>query len=529
MRKSWKKRTRLLMVKKLISEFETNYIVEPDLVFGNRKEDKDPKIGLSYHGPYHYHDEESPLSSIRVGVVGNQECIMLACKILDLIQKEVKNEKSNHWLFPDYPGMNKKSPFKCSIIKASQWNGLLTNDYDLKKIKEISNANERIAYGVNLYVNKIKQIKAGDDIPDIIICTLPNTVEKHCGISELTRGAKQPHLTKLEKTIRRLKSEGQLFLDQWGHEEATKKAKEKSYDFRNSLKGKAMAYGIPIQLIKETTMHQIIDYEGINKHQTETPATFSWNFSTALYYKASGKPWRLAKLHQDTCYVGISFFRNKLHPNNDIQTSMAQVFTHDGEGLVLRGSEVKTHEYTKQPYLKEDQARVLLERAIEKYMERTRKNPTRIVIHKSSIFFDEEKNGFNDAIYKYGNLKKDFVSISSPRSPIVFFRPGNFPILRGTMINIGNNEFLFYTSGYAPRIRTYAGHGTPNPLRIIHYGDSNKNEIAKEILNLTKLNWNTTSFSTHRPITIEFADRVGKILSELKDDKNLQDHYKFFM
>ena len=517
------------MVNKLTSEFETNYIEEPDLVFGNKKEDKDPKIGLSHHGPYHYHDEELPLTSVRIGIVGNQECLTYACKILDLIQMEIKNEKPNHWLFPDYPGMNKQSPFKCSIIKSSQWNGLLTNDYDLKKIKEFTNANERIAYGVNLYVNKIEQIKAGDDVPDVVICTLPDIVEKYCGISELTRGAKQPRLSKLEKTKKKLESEGQSFLDQWGHIEAIKKTTEKSYDFRNSLKGKVMRYGIPIQLIKETVMCQIINYEELGKHQTETPATFSWNFGTALYYKASGKPWRLAKLHQDTCYVGISFFRDKLHPNNEIQISMAQVFTHDGEGLVLRGSEVKTHEYTKQPYLKKEQARVLMERAIAKYTERTRKNPTRVVIHKSSIFFDEEKNGFSEAIYKYGNLKKDFVAISSPKSSIIFLRPGNFPVIRGTIINIGDHEFLLYTSGYAPRIRTYAGHGTPNPLKIVHHGDSNKNEIAKEILNLTKLNWNTTSFSTHRPITIQFADQVGKILSELKDDSDLQDHYKFFM
>lgn len=77
------------------------------------------------------------------------------------------------------------------------------------------------------------------------------------------------------------------------------------------------------------------------------------------------------------------------------------------------------------------------------------------------------------------------------------------------------------------RIRSYAGHRIPNALRIEHIGDS-QNEVAKEILGLTKLNWNT-AFSTSLPITIRFADEVGKVLSELAEDKVLQDHYRFFM
>ncbi|MCH7561426.1 MAG: hypothetical protein IIC67_08715, partial [Thaumarchaeota archaeon] len=85
------------------------------------------------------------------------------------------------------------------------------------------------------------------------------------------------------------------------------------------------------------------------------------------------------------------------------------------------------------------------------------------------------------------------------------------------------------SSGYSPRIRSYAGHRIPNPLRITHIGDSQNEEVAKEILGLTKLNWNTTAFSTAVPITIKFAEGVGRILSELAEDKALQDHYRFFM
>jgi hypothetical protein len=511
--------------------FETTYLPEPDLVFGNQGEDKDPRIGLKHHGPYFYSSEDAGLESVRIGIIGNNECTSMARKIIKLIQDPVKSPKPNHWLFPDYPGMKKDSPFRCNLRMDKNWDASISDDYDLSKIEKVmTDMNERIAYGVNLYANKVEQIKSGDDVPNVIICTLPKIVEKYCGISEFTRGAKKVVLTQLEKDNIRMEKAGQLKLGDFGViVPEDEKPKDKSYDFRNSLKGKVMKHGIPIQLIKESTMNQILNYGELKKIQKENPAAFSWNFSTALYYKANGKPWRLAKLRQDTCYVGISFFRDKLHPKQEIQISMAQVFTHNGEGLVLRGSEVDVNEHTKQAYLKKDQASALMKRALTKYIEKAQRNPSKVVIHKSSIFSPAEQEGFNEAIYELGNVQKDFVAIKPMHSGINFLRMGSFPVLRGTMIDVDTNEFLLYTSGYSPRIRSYAGHRVPNPIRIMHYGDSSKEEVGKEILGLTKINWNTTSFSTFLPITIKFADEVGKILSELKDDKELQDHYKFFM
>jgi len=301
----------------------------------------------------------------------------------------------------------------------------------------MTNMNERIAYGVNLYTSKVEQIKSGDDLPNVIICTLPKIVEKFCGISEFNRGAKKVNLTKLERDLMIMKKQGQSFLTDWGVEiSEDEKPKEKSYDFRNSLKGKVMKHGIPVQIIKESTMHQILNYVELKKIQKENPAAFSWNFSTALYYKANGKPWRLAKLRQDTCYVGISFFVDKLHPDKEIQISMAQVFTHNGEGLVLRGSEVEMNEHAKQPHLKKNQANSLMKRALAKYIEKSKRNPSKIVIHKSSEFSSEEQDEFNDAIYELGDVQKDFVAIKSTYSWVNFLRLGNFPVLRGTMIDI---------------------------------------------------------------------------------------------
>ncbi len=513
----------------MTSKFLAKYIPEPDLIFGNKKEDKDPRIGLRYHGPYFHQGEDTPLESVRVGIIGNKECTRLVKQIIELIRKPKPSPKSNKWLFADYPGMNNESKFKCILKTSENWNASISDDLELSKIEKMENANDRIGYAVKLYLEKIKSIAQQDDLPNVIVCALPKPVELYCGIGEHTYGAKTARPTQAEKRIADLKSKNQSFLTPWIFGPSNNvEIKEKGFDFRNSLKGKIMRYGIPIQIIRESTLNHILNYSDHNEG-TEDPATFSWNFSTALYYKANGKPWRLAKLRQDTCYVGISFFVDKLSTNRDIQISLAQVFTHNGEGLVLRGTEVEIDERTKRPYLKENQARTLMERALKKYRDSSGRNPTRVVVHKSSTFSEDEQAGFNKAIYGQEIPQKDYVAITPSHGWINFIRLGNYPVLRGTLIEIIGNEFLLYSSGFSPRIRSYAGHRIPNALHIIHIGDSQNDEVAKEILGLTKLNWNTTAFSTSFPITITFAKKVGEILSELEEDNVVQDHYRFFM
>jgi len=204
---------------------------------------------------------------------------------------------------------------------------------------------------------------------------------------------------------------------------------------------------------------------------------------------------------------------------------MAQVFTHTGEGFVLRGSDIIIDRETRQPNLTSIQAKDLLTDALEKYTNKVNTKPNRVVVHKSSYFSDDEQKGFDEAI---GQIPRDYVAISK-NTDFRFLRTGKYPVLRGTLITLSQNEHLLYSTGYTPRIRTYPGLRIPRPLLIRHSGDSEIKLICSEILGLTKLNWNTTAFSTQLPITLEFAKRVGKVLSEIPSNIKLQDHYRFYM
>lgn len=508
--------------------FKITYLPERNLIFGGQNEEKNPRLGLKYFGPYRFTTEKETSDKVRLGIIGNKDTIEKVKEIIALIQKPIDSLETNKWLYPPYPGMSKDTKFNCSIELANSWQQTLLIS-EVEKIIKIVDTNERIGSAVGLYLSKIKNILDEDNVPDAILCCLPKDIEEFCGISERTRGAKVPKQTKLQRQIEEFKRKNQKFLTEWGVIPKLKEEKVlKGFDFRNALKGRLMGIKSPkpIQILRESTMDEVLNYEKGKRSKRQNPASFAWNFSTALFYKANGKPWRLAKLREDTCYVGISFYRDKLSYNKDIQTSMAQVFTHTGEGLILRGTEVYVDEKLREPHLTENQAEELLSDAIKRYIKKSGRNPVRVVIHKRTLFTEAEKRGFSKAI---GEFKKDFVTISKRNLGIRFMRQGSYPILRGNIISLSRNEHLLFTSGYIPRIRTYPGHRIPQPLLINHIGDSEIKDISDEILGLTKLNWNTTAFSTYMPITLAFSGRVGQILSELEKGKPLQNHYKFYM
>ena len=53
----------------------------------------------------------------------------------------------------------------------------------------------------------------------------------------------------------------------------------------------------------------------------------------------------------------------------------------------------------------------------------------------------------------------------------------------------------------------------PNPLSVeICHGDAEIEQVLKDVLSLTKLNYNTCRFGDGKPITLKFADAIGEVL-----------------
>ena len=80
-------------------------------------------------------------------------------------------------------------------------------------------------------------------------------------------------------------------------------------------------------------------------------------------------------------------------------------------------------------------------------------------------------------------------------------------------MQIGERHALLWTSGYVPRLDTYMGPETPNPISVrVLRGDCDLETVLSDVLGLTKINFNSCLHNDRLPVTIRFANAVGDVL-----------------
>jgi hypothetical protein len=171
-------------------------------------------------------------------------------------------------------------------------------------------------------------------------------------------------------------------------------------------------------------------------------------------------------------------------------------------------------------------AEKLLGFVLRRYRDETGQYPRRAVVHKSSRFWPDEKAGFESALLGIGEY--DLVSVE-PRSEIRLLRDGRYPVLRGTSFSIGDRVFL-YTTGFLAALNAYPHGHVPSPLQLTdHVGDSPTEQLLREIMILTKMNWNSAAFAGLWPITLRFSRVVGEIMREFEPDREPLPQFKFYV
>jgi hypothetical protein len=274
--------------------------------------------------------------------------------------------------------------------------------------------------------------------------------------------------------------------------------------------------------LKAASLHlekplQIFREQSLTDKAPQDAASRAWNFCTALYYKTNQTvPWKLVTDPNEprVCFVGIGFFRSR--DRQITHSSLAQIFDELGNNVILRGGQAYQGD-DRRPHLKRDQAQLLLGRAIDDYILANETPPARLVIHKTSLFTDGEREGFINSCAARNIKRIDLVAFVDTDSRA--FRSRQYPPLRGTHISFDDKCHLLYTRGSVPFYRTYTGLYIPQPLEIrIDKSDSSAEKICREILGLTKMNWNTTRFDGKYPITLLCARKVGEIMKYLPPD-----------
>lgn len=478
---------------------------EPELEFGTSGRHIDPRFGIAAYGPLDSGHTGAP-ERIRIGVVGPGPSVAGIRSWLTKLRepvaaKEAKYDKQRA-LFPPFPGFDLDHTFRSILVFEERAQRIIPT----RILKTFNSASLSVAtqLAVDAYMEEINWI-ANNEPCDIIICARPETLD--------------------EIQSRRL-PEGE---DTGEYEEPAERAYALP-DFHDQLKAAALRYSTPLQIIRPRTWNDPSKpSKGVKRRNVQDEATRAWNLHTALYYKAGGRPWRLIRSYADTtsCYLGVSFYRSA--QDSTLHTSVAQLFNEKGEGVVVKGGPAAVHKEDRQPHLSEQDAHQLVTAALSAYREEHGNYPARLVIHKSSRYTDHERVGFVGAA---DEATVDLVELVwlSESDPIRLFRSSTHPPLRGTFVSLSEDRHLLYTKGSIDFYGTYPGMYIPAPLGIRPVDVVQApQQLAAEILALTKLNWNHSQLDGHLPITMHAASKVKAILRYIPEAAVPPRSYAHFM
>ena len=473
------------------------HLAEPELEFGSGHH-IDIRFGIMNYGP---HDVDTVLAprAIRVGVVGTPEDVERAVEWFDRCRDAIPGADSRQVnLRPRFPGFRPDTAFHSTLIIEDGFRRTIPAKF-FDDLARCGNANQIVREAAAAFIAQFAYLLEHTPV-DVLVCAVPER------LAELIDPALRPAVPKGEPRL----------------------------DFHDHLKARAMSLPEtkPLQLMLTSTPDPSRARKSKLKKVTrvlQDEATRAWNLHTALYYKARGRPWRVPRDSREltTCYVGVSFFFDL--QRTTVLTSMAQVFDERGDGVVVRGGPVQLSKDDRTPHLSTEDAQSLLIEALRRYRETHETLPARAVLHKTSPFNGAELEGFRSAAESERVSRLDAVSVSD-RDDARLFRYGPYPPLRGTLLTLDAREHLLYTRGSVPFYATYPGMYIPQPLLFrCEDVEATPKQIAREMLALSKLNWNQTQFDGSEPITVVAARRVADILKYLEEGERIAPRYSFYM
>jgi hypothetical protein len=495
---------------------------DPKLQFGTDLH-VDNKFGLTHFGPFDLNEDRRP-EKIVIGVIGSPESISGVVKWLQGIEQGISAKTSTKPnLFPRYPGIQEGSPFRTRLVfDKSLQDSILTRDY--VGLSARPEGEERFLALAEAFTSRAKNLK--DKGADLVVIAFPVELFPLLGTPANEDEAEEAEIDHDSAVIG---SADTLTTDVPVDD---KKRPARLPHFHDVLKAVAMQSEVPIQIVRPSTYDEKLKRKETDRYgktrRLQDPATRAWNIMAAIYYKAGGIPWRIPRRDDDlrTCYLGISFYESL--DRESLQTAIAQVFDERGSGVILKGGTAKKSNEDRQVHLEQTDIQELICRALKAYGDEHHHNPARLIIHKTSGFNSSEQQGVRAAADAAAVKHVDMVSLAS--CFIRLFRDGYYPPLRGTAVDLTEDQTLLYTRGTSPFYEEYPGLYVPKTLKLRFDNiTSSKAELLQSALILTKMNWNNTQMDELYPITIRGAKEVGSILKHVPVGGRVEAHYKYYM
>ncbi|WGJ13888.1 SIR2 family protein [Methylocapsa sp. D3K7] len=256
-----------------------------------------------------------------------------------------------------------------------------------------------------------------------------------------------------------------------------------------------------------------------------------WWLSLALYVKGMRTPWVLDSLAQDTAFVGLGF---SIDPNAErgqhVVLGCSHIYSARGEGLQYRLSKVENPIIRHgNPFMSKDDARRTGETIRQLFFDARFKLPDRVVLHKRTPFNKDEREGLAEGLRGVRTLDMIEIQIDNALRYVASV-PGrdgavdedNYPVRRGTAMKLDDWTALVWVHGATTaldsRRKYFQGkRRIPAPLTVRrHAGKTDLQQIAEEILGLSKMNWNTFDLYTKFPATLQSSNEIARIGSLLQ-------------
>lgn len=506
------------------------HIDEPRLEFGHGQHTDHPKDGLFLYGPRVPAVGATPL---RVGVIGTKTGLELFRDWAKQVMAPIAvpppgpRDKTDRLHLSAFPGLREVFGL---TIDPSNFKESEIDEKMLDQATRVVNHHEAVSKAVDLYVERVKHHANNEEgAIDVWMFVLPEFVFDRCKRQSRRQGLPMEKGDFAKRQSARI--DAPLLKD------VIDTSQEAIFDdipdFHRQVKAKMLELNYTSQLLRETTLapEKFLNTAGYPLRRTQDRATMAWNFATGLYYKTQANPpWKIANMRPGVCYVGLVF---KVLPDHKEGHACcaAQMFLSEGDGVVFRGAVGPWMTDKKEFHLSAQAANDLMKLVLETYKEKHGSFPDELFIHGRTSFRRDEWDAFCKAASPKTNVVG--VRIRSTTGDVKLFRDGDYPCLRGTALMVDDNNAYLWSSGFAPRIGTYIGPETPNPLFVTILRSTlqkpDMQVVLRDILGLTKINYNACNYNDGRPVTIQFADKIGDILIMGSAQGAVRQPFKFYI
>lgn len=487
----------------------------PRLQFGGAAVTTDPKVGLIQAGPFDLRFGSARGSRIHVGIIGLPSQVDGTRRWLERSERGLPAISEGSLLNKPFPGFSEVFRKELVVPEVSV---IELDDTPTGAIAKALESEPYIGFQgiVSAYDEGLQRLASRDvNRPDIVLICIPDAVYDKLRLVE--RGATEEDVNTV-RAFRRANKAVQLDLFAVMDEVEQTAEDLLKRDLRLAIKARALKHRLPVQLVRSALIE--------DGQRTQDPATKAWNVSVGIYYKSGGVPWRLPPNGPETCFVGISFHHFRTTRRAMVRSSLAQAFSSDGEGFAIRGEGVPVESNQgRNVHLTEGQAHALAANIVSEYTRRTGRPPLRVVVHKTSFFDPAELSGLRAALADIPLVSM----VTLVPSAFRLLRYGMYPPKVGTVARFNEARAFLFTSGFMPELGTYPGPHVPQPFEVRCIGADEPLIAAQDVLNLTRMNWNTADIRGKWPVSLSFARRVGGILDEYGEEDLVDTSFRYFV